>query len=96
MAGVAGFAQMAYDIVGIEVYGHAGEEHQGAEYEERAVKPADGVSVGRGHVEEPAAYHIAVDEVECRSHEAYCQGHAVFAAYQQREDERPLEVVQLE
>ena len=99
VACVAGFAQVAYDVVGVHVDDHSGEEDGGAGDELRREEPLWGVGVGRqisGEAEEPAALHEGVEAVEECAHEDDGQGHAAFAAQQEGEDERAVEIVDFE
>ena len=97
VACVAGAAEVADDVVGVQVDAHAGEEEQqsadGAGFEQ--VAPA---CVGRygGVPEEAAGLHHAVEQVEHDAHQQDGDGHAATAFQQQGEDERALQVVELE
>ena len=94
MARVAGFPQVADDVVGMEVYGHAGDEQRSADVDVGLRKPS-GVIIRRRDVENPSALHQGVEGVERHAHQYDAEGHFALAADQQREDEGPLEVVGL-
>ena len=102
MAVVARSAQMAYDMVGVEVDGHSDEEDYRAEYEEGGGEPAGGVSgraavCGLGSkVEEPSPYHVGVEQIERHARKDYRQRHLAFPLDEHREDEGALEVVEQE
>ena len=95
MARVARAAEVADDVVRMEVYGHSGHEQRPADIDIGLCEPS-GVVVSGRDVENPASLHQGVERVEDHAHQDDAEGHAALAADQQREDEGPLEVVGLE
>ena len=95
VARVARLAQVADDVVRVEVDGHAGKEQRASYIDIGLCKPAV-VVVRGGDVEDPAALHQGVERVEEHAHEDDAERHLRVAAHEQRKDERALEVVRLE
>lgn len=96
MGRVAGFAEMAYYMVRLDIYAHADKEDHCAEDEERRPQPRHRISVNWRHIEEPAPNHIGIYQIEYYTEQYYRQRHPVFTLYQKREDERALEIVEQE
>lgn len=95
MACIARLAQMADDVVGMEVDDHACDEKRGSDVKIGFGEPAF-VIVGRRDVEDPAALHQGVERIEEHAHSHDTGRHFRIAPDQQRKDERPLQVVSLE
>ena len=97
MAGVAGLAQVADDVVGMQVDAHSHEEEQEADEGvrlEQVIQARSGLHAGEP--EDASRLHHPVEHIE---HDAHChdaERHPAFSFHQEGEDEGTLQVVQLE
>ena len=97
MARVTRLAQMAYDMIGMEVDSHTDEEYRYAQYGSGMGKICDSLVEERwGKYKQAGAYKQSVDDIKRDAHQHDGNGHAALALHHQREDERPLEIMQLE
>ena len=95
VARVARLAQVADDMVGMEVYGHPRHEQGSPDVNVGLCEPVGVIAFGRD-VEDPPALHQRVEGVERHAHHDDPQRHLRLSAQQQREDEGALQVVRLE
>ena len=93
---VARLAQAADDPVGVDVDGHSCEKDQRADDELRRQQPLRRVVAFRSYVKDPAALHQSVQYVERHAHQHDPERHRATPFQQQRVDERPVQVVELE
>lgn len=82
MPRVSGPSEVADDVIGMPVDGHAGEEEEYADKELRGYQPVRGIESIGGEVEEPFALHISVQEIEDYAHQHDGKGHAALAFQQ--------------
>ena len=98
---VSGFAQVADHVVRIDVDCHSDNENHGADDESRVEEPFGGVvaigCLGRHksrNTEHPSGDEEGVQGVENHTHSHNRNRCCALAFHKQREDERPLEIVQ--
>ena len=96
MGRISGLAQVADDGVGLDVHEHAGEEQYRSSQEGQAGEPVSGIIADRGDVEDPPSLHDGVEGIEQRAHAHYGPGHTAVPAQLPGEDERAVEIVNLE
>ena len=95
MACVARIAQVANDVVAIEIYRKSGCKDCQSGDELRGEEPIGGVHILGSYIENPAALHQRVEQIESDTRQDYGKRHSAFSLDKQREDERTLEIVQL-
>ena len=95
---VARLAQVANDVVRMEVGDETKQPYANTDVDIRLAEPICVVvrEIGRHDKEQPTALHQSVEGVECHSHQHNRYGHLRVATQQQWEDERALEVVDLD
>ena len=97
MARVTRLAQMAYDIIGMEIYNHTDEEYRYAQYGSGMGKICDSLVEERGgKYKQAGAYKQSVDDIKRDAHQHDGNWHTAFALHQHREDERSLEIMEFE
>ena len=103
MLRVARFAEMADDVVRVEVYRHSREEDDRSDDKARVAEPCKSVISLRclgfhksRDSENPAGYEKCVHGVKHHAHEHYCNRRRALSPHQKREYERALEIVQQE
>ena len=94
--GVARRAQVANDVVAVQVDVHADKKQQHTDDKLRRGNPCGGVHVVRRDEENPFALQIAVQCVENHAHQHDGNRHFAFTFQQEGENERALEIVQFE
>ena len=80
----------------MQVHDHPEEEERGAEDKLRRPEPGNGIGVGRREEKEPTTLHDGIEGVEQRTGDDDGDRHLALSLHQQREDERSLEIVELE
>ncbi len=93
---VAGFAEMAYDIIAVEVDRHSREEDDGSDYEEGTPEPAYLIASGGKVAEEPFPNEPGVKRIENHTHCHNKNRHFALSSHKKREDEGALEVMEEE
>ena len=96
MVGIAGLAQVADDMIGVEIDDESAQEDHCTDDEPRITHPIGVIRrIHRCDVEQPVALHVAVNQVprHRQAHDDY--RHLAIATHQQREDKRALEIMQL-
>lgn len=92
---VARFAQMADNVIRVQVDYHAGNKDCGTDIEIGFCEPI-GIIVFRRDVEDPTSLHQGVERIEYHSHQDDSGRHFRVSPHQQRKDKGALQVVALE
>ena len=80
MPRVSWLAQVAYYMVGMEVYTHADEEYDSSYDELRTCEPVCSVHSGRSLRVKPSTDEICIQSVEDQTHEHDCDRHLALSS----------------